>query len=89
MVRVDRHPGETDAELFRRFTRAVAKSGILADEKRKRFFRSRREIRRAKRAIRARRARRRQLRWMDDPRGQPSAAFTPIRGGKRDHDANG
>ncbi|MBO9309879.1 MAG: 30S ribosomal protein S21 [Chloroflexi bacterium] len=62
MTTVTLRPNETQEQLFRRFRKQVAKSGILSTVRRKRWHISKSELRRIaiKKAIR--RARRRQQR---------------------------
>ena len=46
MITVYPKKGETDEQLLKRFTRKVAKSGVLADYKAKRYFIGKAEQRR-------------------------------------------
>jgi small subunit ribosomal protein S21 len=52
--------GESQEELLKRFRKRVAESGILGDVRRKRWFISKRELRRMKKKKAIRRAKRRQ-----------------------------
>jgi small subunit ribosomal protein S21 len=61
MVKVNARPNESDAQLFRRFKKKVARSGVLGVVRRKRWFVSSSEVRRIerKKAIRRHRQRHR------------------------------
>lgn len=52
-------PGESQEQLFRRFRKAVAKSGVLSTVRRKRWHVSKSELRRIEKKKAIRRARRR------------------------------
>ena len=58
MVTVERRSGESDAQLLKRFRKAVAKSGRLSAVRRKRWYTSKSELRRLKKKKAIRRARR-------------------------------
>jgi small subunit ribosomal protein S21 len=58
MVKVNAKPNENEAQLFRRFRGKVARAGILADVRDKRWYVPRSEQRRLKRQKAIRRARR-------------------------------
>lgn len=62
MVKVKRHPNESDEQLLRRFRKQVAKSRVLSDVRRKRWHVSKSELRRIKKQKAIRRHRRRQQR---------------------------
>ena len=61
MVKVDAKPNESEAQLFRRFKSKVARSGVLADVRKKRWHVPRSEVRRLERKKAARRMRRKQI----------------------------
>ncbi|MFQ5615803.1 MAG: 30S ribosomal protein S21 [Anaerolineales bacterium] len=60
MVKVISKPGESDAQLFRRFKRKVSRSGILRTVRKKRWFVPKSEIRRIEKKKAIRRHRRKQ-----------------------------
>lgn len=60
MVSVKRRPNESEEQLLKRFRKAVTKSRILSDVRRKRWYISKSEQRRIKKKKAIRRARRRQ-----------------------------
>ncbi|HOA23140.1 MAG: 30S ribosomal protein S21 [Aggregatilineales bacterium] len=62
MVHVERRQGETEEQLLKRFRKKVAKSRILTDARRKRWYLSPSEQRRIEKKKAIRRARRRQSR---------------------------
>src|SRR5690606_18038935 len=62
MVHVERRQGETEEQLLKRFRKKVAKSRILTDARRKRWYLSPSEQRRIEKNKAIRRARRRQSR---------------------------
>ena len=53
-------PNESQEQLFRRFRKKVAKSGVLSTVRRKRWFVSKSELRRIQKKKAIRRSRRRQ-----------------------------
>jgi small subunit ribosomal protein S21 len=59
MVSVKRRPNESEEQLLKRFRKAVTKSRILSDVRRKRWYISKSEQRRIKKKKAIRRARRR------------------------------
>ena len=58
MVKVNARPNESDAQLFRRFKKKVARSGVLGVVRRKRWFISSSEVRRIEKKKAVRRDRR-------------------------------
>ncbi|MBN1122305.1 MAG: 30S ribosomal protein S21 [Anaerolineae bacterium] len=60
MTRVARRQGESDAQLLKRFRKAVARSGRLTAARRKRWHVSKSELRRLKKKKTLRRIRRRE-----------------------------
>jgi small subunit ribosomal protein S21 len=62
MVSVKRRSGESEEQLLKRFRKKVAKSRILTDARRKRWYVSKSEKRRIAKKKAIRRARRRQSR---------------------------
>ena len=62
MVHVERRQGETEEQLLKRFRKKVAKSRILTDARRKRWYLSPSEQCRIEKKKALRRARRRQSR---------------------------
>ncbi len=62
MVHVERRQGESEEQLLKRFRKKVAKSRILTDARRKRWYLSPSEQRRIEKKKAIRRARRRQSR---------------------------
>lgn len=60
MVSVRRRPNESEEQLLKRFRKAVTKSRVLSDVRRKRWYISKSEQRRIKKKKAIRRARRRQ-----------------------------
>lgn len=62
MVHVERRQGETEEQLLKRFRKKVAKSRILTDARRKRWYLSPSEQRRIEKKKAIRRARRHQSR---------------------------
>ena len=61
MVKVDAKPNESESQLFRRFKSKVARSGVLADVRKKRWHVPMSEVRRLERKKAARRMRRKQI----------------------------
>lgn len=59
MVSVELRPNESQEQLFRRFRKKVAKSGVLSQVHRKRWFVSKSELRRIQKKKAIRRLRRR------------------------------
>lgn len=59
MSSVTLQPGESQEQLFRRFRKAVAKSGVMSTVRRKRWHVSKSELRRIEKKKAIRRARRR------------------------------
>lgn len=57
MVKVEARPNESEAQLFRRFKGKVARSGVLADVRKKRWHVSKSEVRRLEKKKAARRQR--------------------------------
>lgn len=60
MASVNLRPNESQDQLFKRFRKKVAKSGILSTVRRKRWFVSKSELRRIQKKKSMRRIRRRQ-----------------------------
>ena len=60
MPSVELRPNESQEQLFRRFRKKVAKSGVLSTVRRKRWFVSKSELRRIQKKKAVRRSRRRQ-----------------------------
>ena len=60
MPSVDLRPNESQEQLFRRFRKQVANSGVLSTVRRKRWFVSKSELRRIQRKKAIRRLKRRQ-----------------------------
>ena len=60
MPSVELRPNESQEQLFRRFRKKVAKSGVLSTVRRKRWFVSKSELRRIQKKKAIRRSRRRQ-----------------------------
>ncbi|HEY5670825.1 MAG TPA: 30S ribosomal protein S21 [Anaerolineales bacterium] len=60
MATVNIRPNESQDQLFKRFRKKVAKSGILSTVRRKRWFVSKSELRRIQKKKSIRRIRRRQ-----------------------------
>jgi len=67
MVKVEARPNESESQLFRRFKGKVARSGVLADVRKKRWHVPKSEVRRLEKKKAARRMRRKQ-RPVDDGR---------------------
>ena len=57
MVKVESRPNESEAQLFRRFKGKVARSGVLADVRKKRWHISKSEVRRLEKKKATRRQR--------------------------------
>lgn len=61
LITVERRPNESQEQLFKRFRKKVAKSGVLSAVRRKRWHVSKSEIRRIQKKKAIRRHRRRAL----------------------------
>jgi small subunit ribosomal protein S21 len=67
MVKVEARSNESEAQLFRRFKGKVARSGVLADVRKKRWHISKSEVRRLEKKKAARRQRQKSRTRNDSP----------------------